>query len=165
REDAHRSGAGHERALGLPEGHPPLRGDRVAPTLLADRERLEEDGDSGDLLGDGEEVLGPLGIALGAVAMEPADPALGVPPPEAHGLLAPRAVRAAVGTSHARDDRRPSRERADPSRDAPEGFVAEHEDLRAGRRLAVFAALDLGIGPAQTDADHVDERFAVARRR
>ncbi|OLE76359.1 MAG: hypothetical protein AUG02_04845 [Chloroflexi bacterium 13_1_20CM_2_70_9] len=43
--------------------------------------------------------------------------------------------------------------------------MAEHEDLRAGRRLAVFAALDLGIGPAQPDAHHVDERFAVARRR
>src|SRR5439155_249372 len=114
-------------------------------------------------LGDGEEVLGPLGIALGAVAREPADPALGVPPPEAHVLLVPRAVRAAIGTSHTRDDGRPFRQGADASRDAPEGFVAEHEHLRAGRRLAVFAALDLGIGPAQPDPHHVDERFAVAR--
>ena len=122
----------------LPDGHPPLRRRQMAPTFLADRERFEQHGRSRELGLDDEEVLRPLGVALGTVAMEADDPALLICTPEAHIGLAPGAVRTTVGPPHARNHERARHQGARSALDATERFVPDHEELGTLRRRAVF---------------------------
>src|SRR5207247_10290816 len=106
REDPHRPGAGHDRAPWFPDGHTPLRGADLSPSFLTDGERLEKHGHGSDLLRYGEEVVGSLGVALRAEAVQSADAAFRVLAPETHVRFAARPIGAAIGTAHARDHQR-----------------------------------------------------------
>ena len=50
-------------------------------------------------------------------------------------------------------------------RDAAKALMTENEDVCAFRCAAVFAAVDLGVRAAQTDADDIDEDLAIGGRR
>ena len=97
--------------------------------------------------------------------MQRLDAALGVAAVAAEVPL-PRRARTArdrVGSAHDPDDEVAGGEAAAGRRlgDAAQRLVAEHQPLGAGRRLAVVAAHDLGVGAADAERDAVDEQRAL----
>ena len=87
------------------------------------------------------------------------DPALGVLAAAAHVVLAGLALRAdAAGATDGRDDEiagLPALHLLADLFDDPEVLVTEDQELVAVGRLAVEPVVDLGVGTAQPDAEHL----------
>jgi hypothetical protein len=141
----------------------------VIDPLLHDRHRLEQHGEILNSFRDLVEEHRVLDVVLRHEPVAPHDAALGVLAAAAHVALAGAALRAlAAWAAHGGHDDVPGL----PSFDALADFfddaeilVAEDQKLVPRRRLAVDAVIDLGVGRAQADTQHLYRDLGRAQLR
>ncbi len=134
--------------------------------LLGDREWLEEDADTGQHVGQGNDVGLILDVELGEVAMEQVDPAL-VRDRVRREVLEPDAIPdRGPRPSHCRDDEaaRPDRRRDIGSdlEDFAQVLVADGQEILARWRGPELPGDDLAIGAVDADLEHPDEHASAA---
>ena len=165
REQADRAGAGDQQPPRLPGVEPPADALDVIPGLGDDARRLQQHAELAERRIDLDRVTRLDAKPLGAEAVQALDAALGVAAVAAHVPFAGGAGRAGhrIGPPHDADDVVAGGEAAAGRRldHLAVGFMAEHQPLAAGRRLAVGAGDDFAVGAADAERQRAHQHRAI----
>ena len=165
--DADWSGAEDDGAR-RPPHHPFLDLPRLERRFLHDAQRLQQHGEGSERRWNLDHERRGLAVVLAHIAVRALDPALGVGTEQAHVAFARLAVGTVVRATHGRDHQVAPREARHPIPhpfDQAERLVSDHQEVRAGRGLAIQPLIDLGVGAIDADLQHAHQRGASRDRR